>query len=81
MVILLVWVGEQLGANWVDIRAMLQPFDTLMIVLVILAGGCSCGGASGCPVSLAGRLTMMRRHLRPRRSPTSRPRADRETSR
>ena len=36
--ILLVWVGEQLGANWVEIREMLQPFDTLMIVLVILAG-------------------------------------------
>jgi membrane protein DedA with SNARE-associated domain len=31
----LVWVGEQLGANWVDIRHRLQPFDTLMLVLVI----------------------------------------------
>ncbi len=31
----LVWVGEQLGANWVDIRHKLQPFDTLMLVLVI----------------------------------------------
>jgi membrane protein DedA with SNARE-associated domain len=36
--ILLVWVGQQLGANWVEIREMLQPFDTLMIVLVVLAG-------------------------------------------
>ncbi len=34
----LVWVGEQLGANWVDIRHRLQPFDTLMLVLVIGAG-------------------------------------------
>ena len=31
----LVWIGEQLGANWVDIRHKLQPFDTLMLVLVI----------------------------------------------
>ncbi len=31
----LVWIGEQLGANWVDIRHRLQPFDTLMLVLVI----------------------------------------------
>jgi membrane protein DedA with SNARE-associated domain len=35
--ILLVWVGEQLGANWVQIRETLQPFDTLMIVAVVLA--------------------------------------------
>ncbi len=34
--ILLVWVGEQLGANWVEIREMLQPYDTLMIALVVL---------------------------------------------
>ncbi len=33
----LVWVGEQLGANWVDIRHKLQPFDTLMLVLCIAA--------------------------------------------
>ncbi len=31
----LVWIGEQLGANWEDIRHSLQPFDTLMLVLVI----------------------------------------------
>ena len=31
----LVWVGEQLGANWKDIRHQLQPFDTLMLVLVV----------------------------------------------
>jgi membrane protein DedA with SNARE-associated domain len=35
--ILLVWIGEQLGANWVQIRERLQPYDTLMIALVILA--------------------------------------------
>ena len=34
---LLVWVGEGLGANWKDIRARLQPFDTLILVLVVLA--------------------------------------------
>ncbi len=33
----LVWVGEQLGANWVDIRHKLQPFDTLMLVICIAA--------------------------------------------
>ena len=31
----LVWIGEQLGANWVDIRHRLQPFDTLILLLVI----------------------------------------------
>jgi membrane protein DedA with SNARE-associated domain len=36
--ILLVWVGEQLGANWAQIREMLQPYDTLMIALVVVAG-------------------------------------------
>ena len=35
--IALVWIGEQLGANWVDIRHRLQPFDTLMLVLVVAA--------------------------------------------
>jgi membrane protein DedA with SNARE-associated domain len=35
--ILLVWVGEQLGANWVTIRETLQPYDSLMIALVVLA--------------------------------------------
>lgn len=34
---LLVWIGEQLGANWVDIRHQLQPFDTAILVLCILA--------------------------------------------
>ena len=28
--ILLVWAGEQLGANWVEIRHMLQPYDLLI---------------------------------------------------
>jgi len=37
--ILLVWVGEQLGANWEDIRHALQPLDTLMIVAVVAAVG------------------------------------------
>jgi len=34
---LLVWIGEQLGANWLDIRQRLQPLDTLIIVLVAAA--------------------------------------------
>ena len=35
--LLLVWVGQQLGANWEEIRTMLQPLDTLMIVVVVVA--------------------------------------------
>jgi membrane protein DedA with SNARE-associated domain len=34
---LLVWIGEQLGANWVDIRQRLQPLDTLILVLFVVA--------------------------------------------
>ena len=37
--VLLVWVGEQLGANWKDIRHALQPLDTLMIVAVVAGVG------------------------------------------
>ncbi len=33
--ILLVYAGTQLGANWVDIRHALQPFDTAIAVLVV----------------------------------------------
>ena len=33
--IALVWVGEQLGANWEDIRRMLQPLDLFMVVAVV----------------------------------------------
>jgi membrane protein DedA with SNARE-associated domain len=33
----LVWAGEQLGANWVDIRHALQPFD-LAIAVAVVAG-------------------------------------------
>jgi membrane protein DedA with SNARE-associated domain len=33
--ILLVWVGEQLGANWEDLRHRLQPFDSLILVVVV----------------------------------------------
>jgi membrane protein DedA with SNARE-associated domain len=33
--ILLVWAGVQLGANWVEIRAMLQPFDLAIAVGVV----------------------------------------------
>ena len=32
---LLVWAGMQLGANWVDIRHALQPFDLAIAVLVV----------------------------------------------
>ncbi len=35
--ILLVFAGEQLGANWVDIRHALQPFD-LAIAIAVVAG-------------------------------------------
>jgi hypothetical protein len=31
---LLVWAGMQLGANWVDIRHALQPFDLAIAVAV-----------------------------------------------
>ncbi len=34
--ILLVWAGVQLGKNWVEIRAMLQPFDLLIAVVVVV---------------------------------------------
>jgi membrane protein DedA with SNARE-associated domain len=33
--ILLVWAGVQLGENWVEIRAMLQPFDLVIAVGVV----------------------------------------------
>lgn len=36
--ILLVWAGQQLGANWVEIRHMLQPFDLLIAIIVVLLG-------------------------------------------
>jgi hypothetical protein len=32
---LLVWVGEQLGANWEDLRHKLQPFDSLILIAFI----------------------------------------------
>ena len=32
----LVWAGEQLGANWVEIREMLQPFDLAIAVAVVV---------------------------------------------
>lgn len=34
--IALVFAGTQLGANWKDIRHALQPFDTAILVLVVL---------------------------------------------
>jgi len=34
--ILLVWAGVQLGGRWTEIRHTLQPYDTLILVLVIL---------------------------------------------
>ncbi len=34
--ILLLWAGVQLGANWVQIRETLQPYDLLIAVLVVL---------------------------------------------
>jgi membrane protein DedA with SNARE-associated domain len=33
--IALVWAGEQLGANWVDIRHALQPYDLAIAVFVV----------------------------------------------
>jgi membrane protein DedA with SNARE-associated domain len=33
--IALVWAGVQLGENWEEIRAMLQPFDLLIAVAVV----------------------------------------------
>lgn len=35
---LLIWAGQQLGANWVEIRHMLEPYDLLIAALVIGAG-------------------------------------------
>ena len=35
--ILLVWVGTVLGANWIDVRRILSPFDTLMAVACVAA--------------------------------------------
>ena len=35
---LLIWAGQQLGANWVEIRHMLEPYDLLIAALVIAAG-------------------------------------------
>jgi membrane protein DedA with SNARE-associated domain len=32
----LVWAGVQLGANWVEIREMLQPFDLAIAVAVVI---------------------------------------------
>jgi membrane protein DedA with SNARE-associated domain len=37
--ILLVWAGVQLGDNWVEIRAMLQPFDLAIAVGVLALFG------------------------------------------
>ena len=34
--ILLVFAGVQLGSRWVDIRHTLQPYDTLILMLVVL---------------------------------------------
>lgn len=36
--ILLVWAGVQLGSNWVEIREMLQPFDLLIAIAVVVLG-------------------------------------------
>ena len=33
----LVYAGTVLGANWVDIRHSLQPFDTVILVVVVIA--------------------------------------------
>lgn len=32
----LVWAGEQLGANWVQIREALRPFDLLIAIAVVV---------------------------------------------
>ena len=32
---LLVWIGEQLGANLEDLRHRLQPFDSLILIVVV----------------------------------------------
>jgi membrane protein DedA with SNARE-associated domain len=32
----LVWAGEQLGANWVEIRELLQPFDLAIAIGVVV---------------------------------------------
>ena len=34
--IALVWAGQQLGANWTDIRHALQPFDLAIAVAVVI---------------------------------------------
>ena len=34
--ILLAWAGVQLGGNWVQIRAMLQPYDLAIAVIAVL---------------------------------------------
>ena len=34
---ILVYAGVLLGENWEDIRHALQPFDTLMLVVVVIA--------------------------------------------
>src|SRR5450631_4103138 len=33
----LVYAGTVLGANWVDIRHTLQPFDTVILIVVVIA--------------------------------------------
>ncbi|MGH2511619.1 MAG: DedA family protein [Candidatus Limnocylindrales bacterium] len=33
----LVYAGTVLGANWIDIRRSLQPFDTIILVVVVIA--------------------------------------------
>jgi membrane protein DedA with SNARE-associated domain len=33
----LVWAGQQLGANWVEIRHTLEPYDLAIAVLVVFA--------------------------------------------
>ena len=34
---ILVWIGEQLGASWLEIRQRLQPLDTLILVVGVAA--------------------------------------------
>jgi membrane protein DedA with SNARE-associated domain len=34
--IALVWAGQQLGANWVQIREMLKPFDIFIAIAVVV---------------------------------------------
>ena len=49
--LLLVWIGAQLGSRWTEIRAALEPLDTLLVALV----------AVGLLVALAWRLGLVRR--------------------